>query len=620
MISWHAIPFARLVLPSALGILIGYDHPVAKSIVIFSFITVLISHQFINKRLKRLSSFKLQSTNGFLLSVFIFTWFWYFTYNVQDRHNAKHFAKIANAKNLILEIHDIQKQTNTYTRIIGHVIGVLDSKEQMHKVIGSLAITYYDSSKKFKTGDIILTNSKYKTIAAPINIDDFDYQFYMSTHGIHHELFIQHFSEIGPSNFNLWHLAQAFKMFCNKIVKSHIKNKTEYGVAEALLLGYKYDIDQNTNLAFARTGTLHVLAVSGMHVGLIFGMLTLMFAWVKKNSKWLIIRCASILFCLWLYALMSGFGASILRATVTFSLMCIGELITRKPYSVNLLFASAYIQFIFDPLCVFDPGFQLSYAAVFGILTTHKPISNLFYPKNPILKHIWSISSISIAAQVYTLPISLYYFGQFPNLFLISNLLIIPITTIAIFALIFLVLVSWHHGLSNELGKGISWLLKFNNDIADYISKHPFAVTQDLYITKIECILMYLLSIVLTIILVYKIKNLINLIVSVCILLSIINIYNSSSENTNQISEYKTKHGKIYICKSGENAIIIAPKFYKNKTTKCLNLIKNRLSRLKIKKTLFVPTTKNIISTNFKVISGHGFYFFDKKVTFEKSD
>lgn len=620
MISWHAIPFARLVLPCTLGILIGFNHPVAKSIVILTFITVLVSHQLINKHLKRLRSFKLQSTKGILLSILIFIWFWHYTYSIQDIQHSKHFSKIPNAKNLVIEIHDIQKQSIKYSRIIGYVIGVLDSNGHLTDASGSIAITYYDSCIGFKSGEIIQTNSKYKRIASPMNSDDFDYQFYMSTHGIHHELYIKHHSSIGISNCNLWHMAQTFKKTCNNIVKKYIKSKSEYGVAEALLLGYKYDIDQNTNLAFTRTGTLHVLAVSGMHVGLIFGLLNLLFAWVKRNSKWLIIRCACILSCLWLYALMSGFGASILRATVTFSLICLGELTSRKTSSVNLLFASAFILLIFDPMCLFDPGFQLSYAAVFGILTTHKPISKLFLPNNPILKHIWSICSISIAAQVFTLPISLYYFGQFPNLFLISNLLIIPITTIAIFALIFLILVSWQNMISNEVGKGITWLLKLNNDIAHHISQHPLAVSEDLYITKFECLLLYTLSITLTIILVYERKNLVNLLLSILVIFSLLNLYNTNHKSLFQINTYKTKHGKIYICITGEKAIIITPKFYKYQTSKCQALIKNRLSRLKIKRTVFVSTTKNLGITNFGLKSGLGFFFFDKKVTFDKSE
>jgi len=176
-----------------------------------------------------------------------------------------------------------------------------------------------------------------------------------------------------------------------------------------------------------------------MHLGLIYVMLIWIFSRIPYLKRSSILRIIFVLSCLWLFALLTGGSASILRSAVMFSCIIIGENFSRRASIYNSLAASAFILLCYNPFYLWDVGFQLSYLAILGIVILQKPIYNLFFIKNKSLNKLWKLTAISLAAQTFTFPICLYYFHQFPTIFLFTNLITVPLSTVILFVEIFLI-------------------------------------------------------------------------------------------------------------------------------------------------------------------------------------
>ena len=205
-------------------------------------------------------------------------------------------------------------------------------------------------------------------------------------------------------------------------------------VASALLLGYRENLDKELVKSYASAGAMHVLAVSGLHVGILYLLLTRIFSFLKKvkkvkNGKFIL--TILIVSFLWFYAIMTGLSASVMRATTMFSFIVIGnELLNRKTSIYNTLAVSAIILMIINPFIVYQVGFQLSYVAVVGIVYLQPKLNRLFYSRYKLVRGVWAITCVSLAAQIATFPLSLHYFHQFSTYFFISNLIVIPASSL----------------------------------------------------------------------------------------------------------------------------------------------------------------------------------------------
>ena len=195
---------------------------------------------------------------------------------------------------------------------------------------------------------------------------------------------------------------------------TNIKGDKELGLAEALLIGYKDDLDKTLVQSYTNTGVVHIIAISGLHLGLIYWLLVQLLKPLqrRKYMKWL--RPVIIILGLWLFSLLAGAQPSILRSAVMFTCIVIGETIAKKTSIYNSLALSAFGLLCWNPYWLWDVGFQLSYSAVLSIIIFMRPVYNLLYVKNKILDFFWKINAVTIAAQILTLPLSIYHFHQFP--------------------------------------------------------------------------------------------------------------------------------------------------------------------------------------------------------------
>ena len=266
----------------------------------------------------------------------------------------------------------------------------------------------------------------------------------------------------------------------------------ERALIKALVLGQRDELDGEQKEDFARSGTIHVLAVSGMHVGLIFAVLSFLFGWWGKGNgaRWL--RGILLLLALWSYAGLTGGSPSVLRATIMFSLFTLAGMARQRTDHLNSLFAAALVLLVLDPSMLRHAGFQLSFLAVLGIILFHAPIERLWIPVNKWVQRIWSLSVLSFSAQLLTAPLSLYVFKAFPIWFLPANIVVVTAIGIAVPGAVALILLYRIPLLGDALIWAMTMLLKAVGAVTSYFASLPFAYPA-IRISFSDMVLLYVL-------------------------------------------------------------------------------------------------------------------------------
>ena len=397
--------------------------------------------------------------------------------------------------------------------ILARIDEPLTEKEKTYKTILSLKklvlndsnvstygniLVYFKKEKNvsnLKYGDVIWIKKPLQNIINSGNPGSFNNQQYQSFQQIYHQVYLTENDYINTNKNEANKLKKTvyqLRDYTLHVLKENLTNKNGIlGIAEALLIGYKNNLDSNLTQAYSKAGVVHIIAISGLHLGLIYGMLLWLLnriPYVHKN-EW--IKALILLSCLWMFSLMTGASASVLRSAVMFTCIIFGNVMNRKASIYNSLAASAFLLLCYNPYLIWDVGFQLSYLAIIGIVWLQKPIQNLFSPKNIILLKIWEMSSITIAAQIITFPICIYYFHQFPNLFLLSNLIAVPLSTIILFAEIFLVLFYKISFLAKLISTFIFYSIHFLNETIVHINKIPFSIWDNIYSNGWSTVFLY---------------------------------------------------------------------------------------------------------------------------------
>jgi len=340
-------------------------------------------------------------------------------------------------------------------------------------------------------GSQIIISKSLQEIKNSGNPGGFDYKRYSLFQGITHQVYLKENEfEILPgenkTRFNEF-IFDSRKRVLN-IIRKNIKGEKELGLAEALLIGYKDDLDKTLVQSYSNTGVVHVIAISGLHLGLIYWLLlqATFLLNKRKNIKWL--RPVLIIAGLWLFSFLAGAQPSIIRSAVMFTCIVIADSLARKPSIYNTLAFSAFLLLCYNPYWLWDVGFQLSYTAVLSIVIFMQPIYNWFYIKNKALDFIWKLNAVTLAAQILTLPVSIYHFHQFPNYFLFTNFVAVPLSSIILIGEIFLCAISFIPLVAAFTGKILSWLIWLMNTYVERIEMLPYALLDGLQITIVQAI------------------------------------------------------------------------------------------------------------------------------------
>lgn len=435
-------------------------------------------------------------------------------------------------------------------------------------------IILYLSRKDYvplRYGDKIVVRGMPAPVKGPVNPGEFDYRSYLRYHHIYHTHYLQAGDyRLVSSGHGVLLLDLAFRLrsAAQAIIERYVPGKTEQGITMALLLGLKTSMDPDTRDIYSGTGTAHILVVSGLHVAIVFQIFIVLFFFLKftQAKKWIL--PALLLAVLWLYILVTGFCPSVLRAGVVFSILIIRQAIHKHANVYNTLFFSAFVLLCYDPFMIMDTGFQLSYLAVLGIVSFTDTIYEKLEINNRILDNIWLSTSMSLAAQVTTLPLTVYCFHQFPLSFLISNLIAINISFVLIWAGTFMLCLSFIPVLAHVLGLLISWLIGLMNHLLLLLLKLPFTSLKNLYLDLPQTWLIYLTIGTMVAFLHYK--KLFYLRISLLLLLVVsgISVYRTIiTGNQNRFVVFNLKNETVMAFIRGEQAFLIADKLTEDSET-----------------------------------------------------
>lgn len=494
---YKTAPVIRLLVPFIAGILLQWYFKIPLQQIIAALVCFTIAYTLFF--LLPLSlRFKLQAAQGLLLNAILLSVGLFITWNKDVRNNKNWYGNFyTDSSYLVVRINEplVEKAKSFKADAVVETVVTNNTAQPAN---GKLLLYFSKDSTmpQLQYGDKILIHKKLQAIKNSGNPGAFNYERYAAFQQTFHNVFLkqQDWVVLNDKNVN------GFKQFLftarEKILTTLRKNlaaeKDELGIAEALLIGYTNDLDKDLVQAYSNTGVVHIIAISGMHLGLIYVMLVWLFARIPliKNSKWL--QAVLILASLWLFSLLTGGSASVIRSAVMFTFITLGKTLFEKKSSIfSSLAASAFVMLCYNPYYLWDVGFQLSYLAVTGIVIFQKPIYNLLYVKNKWVNKVWQLTAVSLAAQILTFPVCIYYFHQFPNLFLITNVIAVPLSTIILFAEIALVAFAWVPFVGDYLGKLTGWLVWFMNKIILWINDIGFAVWDKIPSTVLTTWLLY---------------------------------------------------------------------------------------------------------------------------------
>jgi competence protein ComEC len=351
-------------------------------------------------------------------------------------------------------------------------------------------ILYFDKetfSEPYVYGNRLIIRNQPQLVQHPANPHEFDYQKFLAYRNIYHQQFVKgnegKYIDHDPPSVIISY-AMATRAWSVATLKKFVKGADEQAIASALVLGVTDGLDHELLSAYSSTGSMHVLAVSGLHISIIYWIILLLLKPVNAQKHGKIVVSIISLLLLWSYAFVTGLSPSVLRAVTMFTFLEVARVTSRDTNIFNTLAASAFCLLLFDPHLVMSVGFQLSYLAVFGIVYIH-PL--LVEPRSWLLNEIWKITSVSIAAQLATFPLGLLYFHQFPNYFLISNLLVIPISFGVLILGLAVLATAMVSVIASWAGYLLALCIKLMNLIVKAVDWMPFSVTDGLSISVFEC-------------------------------------------------------------------------------------------------------------------------------------
>lgn len=497
MSFWHNHPGIKLVIPFLLGIITSIELGVnSNSFLIFSLVLLSLSATSFY-----FSTYKARKIIGFVFFLSLF--FAGFTYSSfrTEKFSPNHFSQQESHKKLlVVTIADnLQEKENSYKTILT----VNQFQGDSLSVTSGQVLAYFrkDSiSKTLKYGDKLLIKNNMNEIESYRNPNQFDYKNYLNLNQMNYQVFLNSddYEVLAQNSGNpVFAFSQRMRQTLYQYLIDNGVEGKQLKVASALLLGYKENLDPELVKSYASAGAMHVLAVSGLHVGILYLLLTRIFSFLKKIKNGKFILTILVLSCLWFYAIMTGLSASVMRATTMFSFIVIGnELLNRKTSIYNTLAVSAIILMVINPFIVYQVGFQLSYVAVVGIVYLQPKLNRLFYSRYKLLRAIWAITCVSLAAQIATFPLSLHYFHQFPTYFFISNLIVIPAAFFVFYLGVLLFLTASLFGISVVVGKlinGIVWVL---NQAVYWTEGLPYSLIEEIEFTVFETYFLYAIIVV----------------------------------------------------------------------------------------------------------------------------
>lgn len=619
MIANHKgeIPVVVLLLPYLLGIALGISWVPAGCLPVLWGVFIGLSIVFIllNLSYQRLAIYRTRWIGGVLISFILFTAGCISAVNNNELNNTSHFSRLT-AKYLLIRINNEPQLKNGLLRFTASTEQIINQNTSTPST-GTLLVTIKDSlAISLQYGDELLIPANYTPIDPPFNPGEFNYKKYLAHQNIYYQSFLYPgmYRVIKHDTGNPL-IAYALKLRRQMVAafKQKMYNPDAIAVASTLILGYKADLSNDVLQAYSKTGTIHVLSVSGAHVAIIYVMLQWMLGFMNGSRYGRYLKMAIIIVLIWYYAMLSGFSPAVCRAAVMISMVIIGKNFARYINMLNILAISAFLLLLYNPLYITDVGFQLSYLAVAGLIILQPVVYRWLVFKNKWVDKLWAVCSVSIAAQMITFPLSALYFHQFPVYFLLSNLLIIIPTAVIMYSGIAYLLLSAVPVLSTILAWVLEQSILLMNKALAFIEHAPFASINKIWLSIPEYLLLYGLIISLFYFLYNRKRWLLKVSMGCLLLLAIsISLKKYDADNSNSIAFLNLRKNMGVVFKSGDNAIVLTNLSDTDKNYRYS--IQPYLDSSRVNNVRLINPNQNI-SMKYLQKQGNLVQFYDKRVT-----
>ncbi len=474
-------PFLRLIIPFCLGICCG-ENPLPTELppslwVVPAMATLMLAFSRYQYRFRWVF--------GVVLICCLFCGGFFLSTRFNELGSPDHFSKKSSSiSRFVAEVTDAP----AYGTRIKIPLRILATGDSMIPVTGNL-ILFLDKmpdSTTIKYGDRIVVTGETRPTEPAKNPCAFDYARYLHFRNIHHQCFARNTDVVVVSSGhgNWWQRnAYEWRDYLLGILKKHFPTTDEYAVASALLVGFKDDLSDEVQLAYAETGSMHALAVSGTHVGMLYAGLIFMTEKLKLRGKWRRVETIAILLAIWAFTFLTGASASVLRASVMFTVYMLAKSLYRQSSAWNILPVSAFFLLLNNPYLLFDAGFQLSYAAVAGMVFFYPRMYRMFPPGPRWTDEGLKILLTGVSAQLGTLPLSLYLFSQFPVYFWLSGWIVVLGGAIFLWGGSLLILAdSVWPAAAGFAGKVLYFMILYMNKVIYAIQELPLSVISGIWI------------------------------------------------------------------------------------------------------------------------------------------
>jgi len=489
-ISIKEVPFFRLLVPFIGGIVCQYwlqllPYSWVNFIILLLLLTLVFTSYFLA------SKWHLRWYFGLSLTLFLF--FVGVIITIKQPITDKLISNSSNK--VVFDLLDTPQQRSKSIRAEVEVKYIqsnnvwLPVKEKM--------LVYFDISDSLALnldyGSSIAANIIPQPVQQSGNPNQFNYKQYLSDRGVNFTAYLKPNCWIKLGNNGNYIKSIALKLR-GRLLSLFISNGLsgdELAVASALTLGYQDLLDDELRQVYSSSGAMHILSVSGLHVGILYVLLSFLLSFMNKRGLTRAIKAIILLAFLWFFAILTGLAPCVQRSALMFSFLVIGDFFMKKSNIYNTLASSAFVLLVIDPYNLFDIGFQLSYLAILSIVFFYPYIYKLLYVKSWMFDYIWSLVAVSIAAQFGTFFISLFYFSQFPNYFLLGNLIAIPLSTIALYLSVLLIITSPFHVIAHYIGIAFAYSIRFLNNGLELVEKLPFSVSEGLRISALQMFILF---------------------------------------------------------------------------------------------------------------------------------
>ncbi|MDR2409042.1 MAG: ComEC family competence protein [Bacteroidales bacterium] len=560
MFSWNKYPVLRILFPFVVGTGIVFYTDIAFPVdilfmtMVLGMLAVMILYKF--------PKYHTRWINGLLIIVSVLSLSVCYTRLFIDEGKPPQLLKENNSPAFIASVIESPSIRPTTVKLIVQI-----HSYQYHDTFrndNSKAVLYVERDQKAEQiayGDKLVFYSCLSEPPSPANPKAFDYKRYLSIKNIYLTSYIREneWQKISEKNGTfIMHFATNIRNKFLKIFKECNMDTQEYGVITAMLLGYDDELDPDLEQKYSATGVSHILCVSGLHVGIIYMILSFFLRFLNKTKGQRICRLLILGTAVWLYACITGLSPSVMRASTMFSFVAVGSMLERRTNIYNSLLTSMLFLLLLNPLVIFEIGFQFSYLAVFGIVWIQRPLSLLYTPRTKTGNYIWNIMTVSFTAQLFTAPLSILYFHQFPNYFLLTNIIVITLAPVIIGLGIGVLVISFWEFACKYLSLALIYLIKSMNWSISNIEALPYSVTERIDLSALQVIFIYLLIVLLVSTFFYKNKLCLFHAFICAILILGLDIYKQiQTVNQKEIIFYSVKSGYAIDCIDGQNAVLV---------------------------------------------------------------